>query len=53
MLKERRMLEAHIYKKNGYTQQEIAEKLGVTDRTVRNYLKSDPCQRKKGNIPVN
>lgn len=41
------MLEAHIYRKEGYTQHEIAEKLGVTDRTVRNYLNSNPCQRKK------
>ncbi len=40
------MIKAHLLKEQGYKQHEIAEKLGVTDRTVRNYLKSAPRQRK-------
>ena len=47
MQKEKRMLKAHILKEQGFKQYEIAETLGVTDRTVRNYLRSEPCQRKK------
>jgi len=41
------MLQAHILKEQGFKQHEIAEMLCVTDRTVRNYLTSEPCQRKK------
>jgi len=41
------MLKAQNFKKLGYKQHEIAERLGVTERTVRNYLKAEPCQRKK------
>ena len=39
VLKEKRMNEAKILKREHYTQKEIAEALGVTDRSVRNYLK--------------
>lgn len=41
------MLKAHIFKEQGYKQHEIAEIIGVTDRTIRNYLKAEPCQRNK------
>ena len=41
------MLEARILQAQGYTQLQIAEELGVTDRTVRTYLKARPCARKK------
>lgn len=37
--KEVRMHQARILAGEGYTQMEIAKRLGVTDRTVRNYLK--------------
>jgi predicted transcriptional regulator len=33
------MLNARILQAQGYTQVQIAEMLGVSDRTVRNYLK--------------
>jgi transposase len=50
MDKEHRMLKAEILQGQGLKQWEIAEKLGVTDRTVRNYLHpkpkpSEPFQR--------
>jgi transposase len=47
MEKEHRMLQARILKAQGYKQTEIAEMLGVTDRTVRNYLTHPPTPRKK------
>ena len=40
------MLEAHKLQAEGRTQKEIAEILGVTDRTVRNYLREAPRKRK-------
>jgi len=39
MDKEHRMLKAEILQEQGWKQREIAEMLGVTDRTVRNYLR--------------
>ena len=39
MDKEQCMLEARILQAQGYTQLQIAQVLGVTDRTVRTYLK--------------
>lgn len=39
MTKEHCMLKAKILQEEGKTQREIAAALGVTDRTVRNYLK--------------
>jgi len=39
--KETTVLTAKILKQHGYTQRDIAERLGVTDRTVRNYLVHD------------
>ena len=36
MDKEHRMLKAEILQEQGWKQREIAEMLGVTDRTVRN-----------------
>ena len=39
ILKEKRMNEAKILKREHFTQKKIAEALGVTDRSVRNYLK--------------
>jgi len=41
------MYEAHLLKRQGFTQKEIAQKLDVSDRTVRNYLSMKPCRRKK------
>ena len=43
---EQNMLEAHKLQAEGRTQKEIAEILGVTDRTVRNYLREAPRKRK-------
>lgn len=48
MDKEHRMLDAHILQAKGFTQVEIAEMLGVSDRTVRNYLK----QGKRPILPI-
>lgn len=42
MDKEHRMMKAEILQGEGFKQREIAEMLGVTDRTVRNYLKEHP-----------
>ncbi|MBN2736022.1 MAG: IS21 family transposase [Spirochaetales bacterium] len=39
------MLYAHQLKNQGYKQHQIAERLGVTDRTVRNYLSKPPSQQ--------
>jgi transposase len=41
------MLEARILQRQGKTQVEIAEILGVCERTVRSHLKSMPTARKK------
>jgi transposase len=46
---EYRMLDARVLQGQGYTQKEIAEILGVTDRTVRNYLSEFPRKRKSPN----
>lgn len=45
--KEHRMLKAQLLRGQGYKQHQIAEMLGVTERTVRNYLKTLPTSRKK------
>ena len=45
--KEKRMNTAQIYESQGFKQWEIAEKLGVTDRTVRNYLNKPVGPRKE------
>jgi transposase len=47
MQKEKRMHYAHFLRDQGYRQKDIAERLGVTERTVRNYLKAEPATRKK------
>lgn len=47
MDKEHRMLEARILQRQGKTQVEIAQALGVCERTVRNHLKYPPAPRKK------
>jgi len=47
MDKEHTMLEARILQGQGKTQLEIAEILGVCERTVRNHLKGIPVGRKK------
>lgn len=47
MDKEQRMLDARIMQAQGMKQWEIAEQLGVTERTVRNYLRYPPRPRKK------
>lgn len=47
MDKEQCMLNARILQAQGYTQVQIAEMLGVSDRTVRTYLKELPAGRKK------
>ncbi len=43
---ENRMLQARILQGQGYTQNQIAEILRVTDRTVRRYLSTAPRPRK-------
>lgn len=45
--KERCMIKAKDLQAKGHTQREISEKLGVCERTVRNYLKNPPTSRKK------
>jgi len=47
MDKEHCMLNARILQAQGYTQMQIAQMLGVSDRTVRTYLKELPCGRKR------
>jgi transposase len=47
MDKEHRMLDARIMQAQGLKQREIAAQLGVTDRTVRNYLRYPPRPRKR------
>ncbi len=47
MDKEHRMLDARIMQAQGMKQREIATQLGVTDRTIRNYLKLPPRPRKR------
>lgn len=47
MDKEHCMLDAHLLQAQGYTQVQIAHALGVSDRTVRTYLKALPAARKK------
>ena len=47
MDQEHRMLDARILQGQGYYQVQIAEMLHVTDRTVRNYLKNMPRERKR------
>jgi transposase len=44
---EQRMMDARILQGQGYTQLQIAQMLHVTDRTVRNYLKSPPRARRR------
>lgn len=44
---EQSMLDAHKMQAQGMKQKEIAQALGVTDRTVRNYLCQNPRKRKK------
>jgi len=45
--KEKRMLTAKILQAQGLTQIEISRRLGVCDRTIRNYLKADITQAKR------
>lgn len=47
MDKEHSMLEARVLRGQGKTQAEIAQILGVCERTVRNYLANTPRERKK------
>jgi transposase len=47
MDKEQCMLDARLLQAQGYTQMQIATMLGVSDRTVRTYLKERPAGRKK------
>jgi transposase len=42
------MIKAKDLQAKGHTQREISEKLGVCERTVRNYLKNPPASRKTG-----
>jgi transposase len=46
MDRENRMMDARLLQAQGYTQVEIAEMLGVCERTVRNYLAQKPQARK-------
>lgn len=47
MDKELRMLEARTLRADGLKQREIADQLGVSDRTIRTWLKNPPRPRKK------
>jgi transposase len=47
MGQEHRMLDAHVLQGQGYTQRQIGEMLNVTERTVRNYLRYSPRERKR------
>ncbi len=54
-LQEKRMHQAQVLAKEGYKQYRIAEILGVTDRTVRNYLsghspKMSPRKKRKSKL---
>jgi predicted transcriptional regulator len=40
------MLKAHELQAQGFTQKQIAEQLGKTDRTIRTWLKQMPRKRK-------
>lgn len=51
MDKEHRMMKAEILQGEGLKQREIAEMLGVTDRTVRNYLKGRPHSESRPRRP--
>lgn len=51
MDRENRMLEARLLQAQGHTQLEIAELLGVCERTVRNYMKQMPRARKRPKRP--
>lgn len=44
---EKFMLKAHELQAQGFTQKQIAEQLGKTDRTIRTWLKQMPRERKK------
>jgi transposase len=44
--KERNMIEAKNLQAKGFKQKEISYQLGVSERTVRNYLKNPPSSRK-------
>ena len=48
---EHRMMDARFYQAQGMTQREVAEALGVTDRTIRNYLSERPRPRIKPTRP--
>jgi transposase len=47
MRKKNRMIEAAKLRARGYKQREIADLLGVSERTVRTYLKNPPSSRKR------
>ena len=44
---EKFMLKAHELQAQGFTQKQIAEQLGRTDRTIRTWLNQMPRERKK------
>jgi transposase len=45
--KEQKIMDAKIMQAKGLRQREIAESLGVTERTIRNYLKSSPGKKER------
>lgn len=51
MDRENRMLDARLLQAQGHTQVEIAEMLGICERTVRNYLKQMPQARRSPKRP--
>lgn len=51
MDKEHRMLKAEVLQGQGFKQREIAQMLGVTDRTVRNYLNPKPAVPEQDHRP--
>ena len=44
---EKFMLKAHELQAQGFTQKQVAEQLGRTDRTIRAWLNQMPRERKK------
>lgn len=47
MYKEQKIMDTKIMQAKGLRQREIAESLGVTERTIRNYLKSPPGKKER------
>lgn len=51
MYKEQKIMDAKIMQAKGLRQCEIAQTLGVTERTIRNYLKAPPGRKERKKRP--